>query len=173
MNPFAEIFTNLESALSTDPASHHGSIVTTIEPSVQSQLEQTLDGVMKQYTPQFAGGIIMDPKTGAIYAMALRPDFDPNTYNLVTNPSVYDDKLVSGRYELGSIMKPLTMAAGIDAGAVTPQTTYDDTGCIMRSNKKVCNYDGKARGVITMQEVLNHSLNVGATFVADTMGHQT
>ena len=127
VNPFAEIFTNLESALSTDPASHHGSIVTTIEPSVQSQLEQTLDGVMKQYTPQFAGGIIMDPKTGAIYAMALRPDFDPNTYNLVTNPSVYDDKLVSGRYELGSIMKPLTMAAGIDAGAVTPQTTYDDT----------------------------------------------
>jgi cell division protein FtsI (penicillin-binding protein 3)/stage V sporulation protein D (sporulation-specific penicillin-binding protein) len=105
--------------------------------------------------------------------MATRPDFDPNTYNTVTNPAVYSNQLVEGRYELGSIMKALTMAAGIDSGAVTTRTTYNDTGCITVSGKKVCNYDFRARGVIPMQEVLNQSLNVGATFVQQQMGQQT
>ena len=106
VNPFAEIFTNLQAALSTDPAAHQGSIITSIEPSVQRELESALDGIMKKYTPQFAGGIIMDPHTGEIYAMAQRPTFDPNTYNLVTDPSVFRNLLVSGRFEMGSIMKP-------------------------------------------------------------------
>lgn len=173
VNPFAEIFTNAQAALSQDPSTQQGDIITTIDPSVQAQLEKTLDSVMQTYTPRIAGGIVMDPKTGEIVAMGARPAFDPNTYNTVDDPSVYSDPLVEGRYELGSIMKPLTMASGIDAGAVTPSTKYNDTGCITRSTAKVCNYDFKARGVIDMQQVLNHSLNVGATFVADTMGHPT
>jgi cell division protein FtsI/penicillin-binding protein 2 len=128
---------------------------------------------MTTYTPRLAGGIIMDPHTGDIVAIASRPAFDPNTYNTVSDPSVYTNQLVEGRYELGSIMKALTMAAGIDSGAVTPATTYDDTGCIHPSGKTVCNYDLKARGVIPMQQILNQSLNVGASFVADTMGYPT
>jgi cell division protein FtsI/penicillin-binding protein 2 len=140
---------------------------------VEQQLEKTLDGVMKTYTPRLAGGIIMDPHTGEIVGMAARPDFDPNTYGTVTNPSVFQNPLVEGRYELGSIMKALTMAAGIDSGAVSTKTTYNDTGCIHPSGKTVCNYDLKARGVIPMQEILNQSLNVGASFVADTMGYPT
>ena len=173
VNPFAEIFTNVQAALTTDPASLEGDLITTIDPSVQAQLEKTLDGVMQTYTPKLAGGIVMDPKTGEIVAMASRPAFDPNTYNTVTNPAVFSNPLVEGRYELGSIMKPLTMAAAIDTGAVTTATTYNDTGCIQRSSAKVCNYDFKARGVIPMQEILNQSLNVGATFLADKMGHPT
>ncbi len=173
VNPFAEIFTNMEAALSSDPASHEGSVITSIEPSAQGKLETTLDSVMKTYTPRIAGGIVMDPHTGEIIALAMRPTFDPNTYNTVSDLAVFSDQLVEGRYELGSIMKPLTMGAGIDAGAVSPSTTYNDTGCIMRSNKAICNYDKKPRNVVSMQEVLNQSLNLGATFVADTMGHPT
>src|SRR3989344_3141181 len=62
-------------------------------------------------------------------------------------------------------------AAGIDVGAITPKTTYNNKGCIEKSGKKICNYDGKARGVVPIQEVLNQSLNLGVSFVADTMGH--
>lgn len=170
VNPFAEIFTNVKAALS-DPMGEQGSITTSIEPTVESKLETTLDGVMNTYTPHLAGGIVMDPHTGEIVAMALRPSYDPNTYNTVENPGTFTDQLVEGRYELGSIMKPLTMAAGIDAGAVTPSTTYNDVGCITRSNKTICNFDHKARDVVSMQEVLNQSLNLGATYVADKMGH--
>ncbi len=173
VNPFAEIFSNVKSALSLDPSAHHGSVVTSIEPSVQHELESTLDEVMKTYTPRIAGGIVMDPRTGEIVAMATRPTYDPNTYNTVEDPNSFSNPLVEGRYELGSIMKPLTMAAGIDSGAVTPATKYNDTGCITRSGKKFCNFDLKARGVVNMQDVLNNSLNLGVTFVADKMGHES
>lgn len=173
VNPFAEIFTSLQSAISSDPTAHEGSIVTSIEPTVQEKLQETLQQIMAQYTPQFAGGIIMDPHTGAIYAMAQEPSFDPNTYSAVTDPSIYTNILVSGRYEMGSIMKPLTMAAGIDSGAVTPATTYDDTGCATYSGAKVCNFDFKPRNVIPMGQILDQSLNVGAAWVATKTGYPT
>jgi len=170
VNPFAEIFTNVKAALTPDPSKQEGSIITTIEPTTQAQLEKTLEGVMKTYTPRFAGGIVMDPKTGEIVAMALRPTFNPNTYNTVKDPAYFANPLVEGRYELGSIMKPITMAIGIDADAVTPSTTYNDTGCFKRSTKAICNHDKKARNTVAMQEVLSQSLNLGATFVAERTG---
>lgn len=172
VNPFAEIFINVRAALSADPSKEHGSIIASIEPSVQERLESTLDDVVETYTPVVAGGIVMDPHTGEIVAMATRPTFDPNTYNTVSNISAFGNPLVEGRYELGSIMKALTMAAGLDSGAVSPTTTYNDTGCIERSGKTICNFDHKARRVVPMQEVLNQSLNTGATFVADSIGHE-
>lgn len=171
VNPFAEIFANIHDALALDPTAREGSIVTSIEPSVQQEVEDTLDGVMKTYTPRMAGAIVMDPHTGAIVAMAVRPTFDPNTYNLAESAAVFTNPLVEGRYELGSIMKPLTMAAGIDSGAVTPQTKYTDAGCITRSGARICNFDLKARGVVPMQEILSQSLNTGVTFVEEKMGH--
>ncbi len=171
VNPFAEIFANLQSAFASDVSAQKGSIVTTIEPTVQARLEDALNGVMETYSTRIAGGIIMDPQSGEIFAMAMRPSFDPNTYNTVTDASVYANALVEGRFELGSIMKAITVAAGIDSGAITTQTTYDDKGCIQRSGKTICNYDLKARGVVPMQEVLNHSLNLGASFITEKMGY--
>ena len=172
VNPFAEIFMNLEEALTADPVSREGSIITTIEPSVETRLEETLEGVMETYSPKLVGGIIMNPKTGAIRAMGLRPAFDPNTYNTVSDPAVFTNLLVEGIYEMGSIMKPLTMAAAIDAGAVTPATMYMDRGCIEKSGKTICNYDKKARNRVSMQEVLNQSLNLGVSYAVDQMGHE-
>src|SRR3989344_3727476 len=172
INPFAEIFTNVGALISSDPAAHEGSIITSIEPSVQLELEKTLDNVMKTYSPHTVGGIVMDPSTGEIVAMGARPAFDPNIYNTVTNAAVFSNPLVEGRYEMGSIMKPLTVAIGVDAGAITPETTYNDTGCTTRSGKKICNYDLKARNVVSMQEVLNQSLNLGVTFIVDRTGHE-
>lgn len=172
VNPFAEIFTNVAALVTADPASHEGDLITTIEPLVEKELEKTLDSVMAQYAPRQVGAIVMDPKTGAIIAMAARPAFNPNTYNTVEDGRVFSNPLVEGRYELGSIMKPLTMAIGIDTGAVSPGTTYNDTGCIDRSTYTICNFDHKARGVVPMQEVLSQSLNTGATFVVEKTGQQ-
>ncbi len=171
INPFAEIFTNLQAAVSTNPEGHEGSIITSIEPSVQRTLETTLDDLMKKYTPRITGGIIMDPHTGEILAMAGRPAYDPNTYSTVANPAVFQNAIVESTFEMGSIMKPLTMAKGIDKGVITPATTYSDKGCIEKSGKKICNSDKKAHGTISMQVVLNQSLNTGASFVEDRIGN--
>ena len=171
VNPFAEIFTSIESLLAKDPRMEEGDIITSIEPSVEQNLESVLEDIQKAYEPKLAGGIIMNPRTGEIIAMAARPDFNPNTYSTVADHSVFGNPLVEALYEMGSIMKPLTLAAAIDAGVITAGTTYNDKGFIMKSGKKISNFDGKARGVVSMQEVLNQSLNTGASFAEERMGH--
>jgi cell division protein FtsI/penicillin-binding protein 2 len=169
-NIFAQLFTNVhDTVFSTDSA--HGDIVTTIEPTVQAYLEKILGKTSDQWKADEIGGIIMDPKTGEIIAMASLPDFDPNDISKLKNVAVLSDPLVEHAYEMGSIMKPLTVGTGLDSGAITPTSTYDDTGTMTLSGKKIANFDGKARGPATpVQEILSQSLNVGAATVALKVG---
>ena len=76
---------------------------------------------------------------------------------------------------MGSIFKPLTMAFGIDVGAITPNTTYDDTGLRIIDGFRITNFDGGARGPgITMTQVLEQSLNTGTIFALERIGdHNT
>lgn len=171
INPFAEIFSNVETLVSRDPSAVEGNLITSLEPSVQAQLESSLDAIVATHYPKKAGGIIMDPQTGEVYAIAMRPTFDPNEYS-VADPSTFSNSLIEGVYEMGSILKPLTMAAGIDVNAVSPKTTYNDKGCVSKSGAKFCNFDLKARGVVDMQEVLSQSLNTGVSFVVDRMSNE-
>ncbi|HVS79382.1 MAG TPA: penicillin-binding protein 2 [Candidatus Paceibacterota bacterium] len=172
VNFFAEIFSNIKDNIESNDA-HEGDVITTIEPSVEAFLERELKNVNAMYHSQFTGGIIMNPQNGEIYAMAVDPTYDPNDVKDIKSPSILTDKLVEDVYEMGSIVKPLTMAAALDVGAVTPQTTYDDTGCIVVNSSRICNYDLRARGVIPMQQVLSQSLNVGAAWVEHQIGNQT
>ncbi|HEX7724612.1 MAG TPA: penicillin-binding protein 2 [Candidatus Paceibacterota bacterium] len=164
INVFAEIFSGLGSVFGGKPDS--GDVVTTIEPTVQAYLEKVLTKTQDEWKPDEIGGVIMDPNTGEIYAMASHPTFNPNDLKSVKSASVLSNSLVEHVYEMGSIMKPLTMATALDAGAVSPSSEYDDTGCLTLNEKKICNYDQRARGVIPMQQILSQSLNVGAATIA-------
>lgn len=150
-----------------------GDIVTTIEPSVQGFLERVLEqDIRTQFDADAVQAIIMNPKTGEIYAMASTPWFDPNYFSKEKDQSVFTNPLVEGIYEMGSIVKAITMAAGLDAGVITPRTTYNDTGSRVINKKPIGNFDGKARGMVSMQEVLNQSLNMGSVFVGERLGHE-
>jgi cell division protein FtsI/penicillin-binding protein 2 len=168
-NFFAQLFGAAKNMVSGD-FQQSGDLVTTIEPTVQQELEQTLTSYASTWHPQLAGGIIMNPQNGEIYAMAVNPTFDLNKFQTEGNVSLFGNQLVEKVFEMGSIIKPLTMAAGLDSGSITPDTTYNDTGCITVDQSKICNFDGKARGVIPMQQILSQSLNVGASFIATQMG---
>ena len=161
-NSFAQIIMDIKKTVSED--SLKGDIILTIEPEVQSFFEETLDGVLNKYSAEMAGGIIIEPKTGKILAMATVPNFNPNSYKDTKDISVFINPGAQNVYEMGSIMKPLTLAASLDQGKITPKTTYNDKGFVIFNNKRIENYDGKARGVVDMQEVLNQSLNTGAVF---------
>lgn len=164
LNAFASLFSGISSAFSS--GSDQGDVVTSIEPTVQAYLEKVLSQTETDWKPDEIGGIIMDPNTGEVYAMSSHPTYDPNDLKSVRSASVLSDPLVEHVYEMGSIMKPLTMATALDSGAVRPDSTYDDTGCMTLDKKTICNYDRKARGVIPMQQILSQSLNVGAATIA-------
>ncbi len=171
INFFAELFSGIKKTV-FDSETKEGDIVTSIEPTVQSYLEQTLIDTKKKWQSDSIGGIIMDPKNGQIYGMAELPNFNPNDLSSVKDVRIFSNILAENVYEMGSIMKPLTMASGIDSGAIKRDSTYNDAGFLLLNGRKISNYDGKARGVIPMQEILSQSLNVGAAYVALKMGLQ-
>lgn len=172
VNFFAEIFANVKNSVFKNTRAT-GDIITSIEPTVQTQLEQTIADIQGRWGSDAVGGVVMDPYTGAIVAMAGMPTFDLNQYGSVKNPSTYLNPVVQSRYEMGSIIKPLVMAGAIDIGAVTPTTTYTDRGSVAVADKTFNNFDKKGRGAnVSMQQVLNESLNTGMIFVEQRMGKE-
>ncbi|MFA6601401.1 MAG: penicillin-binding protein 2 [Candidatus Paceibacterota bacterium] len=170
VNAFAQLFIGLKDSLFGQSRANEGDVVTTIEPTVERYLEKILKETSGTWKPDEIGGIIIDPKTGEIVAMSSWPSFDPNNTASVKDARAFSDPLIENVYEMGSIMKPLTMATALDTGAEKVDSTYDDTGTMTLSGKKISNFDGKARGIIPMQEILSQSLNVGAATIALKVG---
>ncbi len=171
VNFFAELFSNVTDG-ALDNSKRSGDIVTTLEPTVQIQLEQALARIDEDWDSRFSGGVIMDPQTGRIYALAATPGYDPNTYEQVDSATVYRNPLVENVYEFGSIIKALTVAIGLDTGSITPDSEYYDPGTITLDGYDISNYDGRARGRVDMQTVLNQSLNTGAAYIAEQVGRE-
>jgi cell division protein FtsI/penicillin-binding protein 2 len=166
-NFFAQIFSNIQK---TAESKNEGDVVTTIEPTVQSFFQTELEKVNTEYSSQYTGGIIINPKTGEIYAMAVEPSFDPNNTKDVKSVATFANPLVENIYEMGSIIKPLTVSAGIDLGMITASTTYNDPGCITVNTKSLCDFDKKDRGVVSIQTGLGQSLNVVMAKIVGTIG---
>ena len=169
-NFFAQIFSNLGNMFVNAKGAREGDIVTTIEPEVEARLMADLSAVAAKYHGKETGGIIMVPSTGAIIALGSIPTFNLNTFQDATNSAVFTNPLIAHVYEYGSIVKPLTMSAALDAGVVTPKTTYDDTGCISVDTRKICNWNLKAHGVIPIGQIIVQSLNVGASWLSEQIG---
>ncbi len=168
VNFFAEVFSNISDTITN---TNRGDIITTIEPSVQYSLESELLATLNKWNADQAGGIIMNPQTGEIYAMVGLPDFDLNNFKKVSDIGVYRNPIVENVFEFGSVIKPLVMAGAIDADVVSPETKYTDNGFIVVDKKTINNFDKKGRGVVTMQDVLNQSLNTGMVFAENKLGH--
>lgn len=154
------------------PAQDGSDVVLTIDRVVQSYAEQILQAGVKRYGAERGSAIVMDPKTGALVAMATYPTFDPNAYWAVTDPRVQTDPVVSDIFEPGSILKPLIMSGAINENVVKPETTFVDSGPVKVAEYKIDTYDGKHHGLQTMTQVLEQSNNVGMVWVGQQMGAQ-
>lgn len=172
VNFFAELFSNLgEIVYRKEEGVRPGDIVTTLEPSVSRMLDIVLEKANNQYSSKLTGAVIMDPHTGEIVAMNAVPSFDLNDRSGATI-EYFQNPLVENLYEFGSTIKALTVAAGLDADVITPQSTYYDAGQIELDGFTIKNFDGKGRGTVSMQEVLNQSLNTGVSHIVQLMGKE-
>jgi len=169
-NSFAEAFLGISRELFLKSLENKQDVILTIEPSVQGFLEASLEKVLSQYSAESAGGVIIEPKTGKILAMAAKPDFDPNFYNKVENPALFLNPFISNILEIGSVMKPITLSSALDANRIKPETTYYDNGYLIIDKARIENYDVKGRGKVDMQAVLDESLNTGAVFAMRQLG---
>lgn len=169
VNFFAEIFTNISDTLFTREKARAGDVVTYLEPSVQSYLEEQLSELDSAWDSKRSGGIVLDPMTGAVYALAVTPSFDLNAFS-EADASQFGNPLVESVLEMGSIIKPISVAIGLDEGSITPQSVYHDRGFMVLDGLRINNFDGVGRGDVPMQEVLNQSLNTGVTYIMQEVG---
>ncbi|MFH1711780.1 MAG: penicillin-binding protein 2 [Patescibacteria group bacterium] len=154
-----------------DPAIDGGDIELTIDRTVQYIACKKLKEGVERYQADSGSLVILEPSTGKVMAMCNSPDFDPNEYSKVDDADIFNNKSIYGAYEPGSVFKPLIMAAALDVGAVTPTTTYNDTGEVAIDEYVIQNSDLAANGVQTMTQVLEKSLNTGMIFVMRQIGH--
>ncbi len=138
----------------------------TIDANIQWTAEQMLHDAIVQQQADGGSVIIVNPKTGAILAMASEPRFNPNDYGNTPSYDLFMNPVVSNVYDPGSTMKAVTMAAALDLGLITPDTTFTDSGSYEVQGITLHNWDDLAYGQETMTQVLQHSSNVGAIWVA-------
>ena len=146
------------------------SLITTIDKNVQFATEEALKKLITGRQAQGGSIIVMDPYKGKIIALANYPTFDLNQYDKVKDYSVYQNAAVESRYEPGSVIKPITMAAGLDLHAVTPHTTYVDKGYYDVGGHRLVNYKHLVFGKVDMNKVLEMSIDTGAIFVERLIG---
>lgn len=151
-------------------------IVLTIDREIQAAAEEVLNKGLEDSGADGGAILVMDPNSGEMLAVASTPRLNPNEYwnyaDVFTDNTPYN-RAVSQTYEPGSVFKVLTMAAGLDSGAVTPDTEFLDTGSIQVGGITVHNWDWGAWGAQDMQGCMAHSLNVCLTWVATQIGAGT
>ncbi|MFA5021507.1 MAG: penicillin-binding protein 2 [Patescibacteria group bacterium] len=157
---------------SVKKAENGSDLVLTIDRQIQFVACQKLKEFADKFKADGGSVVIMAP-TGEILAMCGLPDFDPDNYQDTEDINAFNNPVIFSAYEPGSVFKGITMAAGLDSGAVDINTTYEDTGEVKIGGFTIKNSDLKAHGKTTMVGILEKSLNTGAIFVEQKVGKTT
>jgi len=157
---------------SKDALKNGSDLLLTIDYNIQAQAEAILYREQQKLKFEQASIIVIEPSSGRIMALASIPGFNPNEYGEVKDLATFQNPAIQSLFEPGSVFKPLTMAGAIDAGALKPETTYEDKGVVRIGGYKVLNYDERIWGTRSMTEVLEFSINTGAVFAQQQLGNE-
>lgn len=153
------------------PAVNGTNVVLSIDRNIQQQAEQVLKEGLKKAKATKGSVVVMDPNTGRVMAMANYPTYDANKYTEVEDYRLFQNGVVSDPYEVGSVLKVLSMGAGIDSGAVTVNSTFNNTGSVSVDGTTIRNVEeDPIYPNTTMTDVLQYSLNTGVVYVLERMG---
>ena len=145
-------------------------LVLTLDATVQYLAERELDAAWRTTGAKGGMVLVMDPRTGEILAMAMRPTFNPNTYHLATAEQ-WRNRAVTDPFEPGSTFKAILAAAALEDEVVRPgDRFYGEQGVITIANKTI--HDWKKYGWLTFQQVMQNSSNVGAIKVGLQLGRE-
>jgi cell division protein FtsI/penicillin-binding protein 2 len=137
---------------------------------VQGLAEDELAQALEDTGAESGVIIVMNPRTGAILAMAAAPVYDPNEYWSELDTRVFANPAVSHLYEPGSVFKVLTVAVALENQLVSPGTVFFDQGQIEVGGQVIRNADQQAYGNVTLTEALVHSLNVEMARISTLLG---
>lgn len=144
-------------------------VTLTLDSYIQYVLEKRLEQGMKEMKPKAIHAVILDPSNGNILAMASTPSFDPNRYT-ESPVSEHGRNAASYPYEPGSTFKPIYMAMALEGGYINGASTwYDGRGSINVQGANIKNFDGRALGQMSLEDIITNSSNVGMIHISQTM----
>jgi len=150
------------------PPTNGNNIVTTLDMSIQTVLEDSMNQVNEKYHPSKMIGIVMDPRTGEVLALSNRPSIYPNKDDEVN----YINYAISYPFEPGSTMKIFTLAAAINEGVYNGSETYK-SGSINISDETISDHNDYGWGTISFDKGVQLSSNVAFTILAkDKLGYE-
>lgn len=145
-----------------------------IDVNLQRQMEDIISQRAEDAESPYVGAVVLHAETGKIRAMANYPTFDPARFfeaEAKSEGDIFQNDIVAAPLEIGSIMKPLTLAAALDAGVVSRETTFNDPDRYVIDGSTVVNVEeSSGGGVRSMEDILRLSLNTGATWILQQLG---
>lgn len=148
-------------------------IVLSIDINIQTQVEETISQGVTDYLAEFGMCMVTEPSTGEILAACSTPLLDPSDTTTV-DAEAMSLKLVSSSYEPGSMFKLITMASGLDAGIITPDSTFSVPAKVKVGDDYVSDDDDRDYTMdMSCSEIIRRSSNTGAVLVAEAIGAQT
>jgi cell division protein FtsI (penicillin-binding protein 3) len=141
----------------------------TLDTNIQYIAEREIDAAFRRTGAKAAMAVVMDPKTGDVLAIAIRPTFNPNTFMDPRAREHWRNRAITDPFEPGSTFKIILAAAALEEGVVTPDSRfYGENGAITIAKTTI--HDWKKYGWLTFSEVLQNSSNVGSIKVGLTLG---
>ncbi|MBC8283466.1 MAG: penicillin-binding protein 2 [Nitrospinae bacterium] len=145
-------------------------LMLTLDEVIQFTTEHHLRKQVEKYKADSGMAVVMDPNSGEIYAMANVPQFNPNNFNEFA-PEVRKNNTVVSSYEPGSIFKPIVAAAALDKGISQPyERFFCENGNFKIGGKNIGEASDHKFGLLTMQEIIAKSSNIGAIKIAQKLG---
>jgi cell division protein FtsI (penicillin-binding protein 3) len=152
------------------PQPGHG-VALTIDSTIQYIAEREVDAAYRRTHAKAAMAVVLEPRTGDILAMAIRPTFNPNTFLDVPSADYWRNRAVTDPFEPGSTFKAILAAAALEEGVVKPDDRINgENGAITLAGTTI--HDWKKYGWLTFAEVLQNSSNVGSIKVGLSLGRE-
>jgi cell division protein FtsI/penicillin-binding protein 2 len=144
-------------------------VTLTLDHTIQANAEEILRETVAKWNAKSATAIVLDPRTGAVLAMAVEPGYDANRYPSAPR-DLQRDRAVTDTYEPGSTFKVVTVAAALSERLVSPSTEFTLPYSIHVADRVI--HDAEPRGTIrySVAQILAHSSNIGAITLAELLG---
>ncbi|HZO41998.1 MAG TPA: penicillin-binding protein 2, partial [Methylomirabilota bacterium] len=146
-------------------------VMLTIDRTIQYIAEREIDAAFRRTHAKAAMAVVLEPRTGDILAMAVRPTFNPNAFLDVRSSDAWRNRVVTDPFEPGSTFKAILAASALEEGVVKPDDRiYAENGSITLAGTTI--RDWKKYGWLTFAEVLQNSSNVGSIKVGLSLGRE-
>jgi cell division protein FtsI (penicillin-binding protein 3) len=146
-------------------------VVLTLDTTIQYVAEREVEAVYRRTGSRAAMAVAVDPRTGDVLAMAIRPTFNPNTFGELPSRDSVRNRAITDPFEPGSTFKAIMAAAALEERVVRPDDRiYAENGAITIARATI--HDWKKYGWLTFSEVLQNSSNVGSIKVGLALGSE-